>query len=112
LISIIESSNYTKDPVGYSTFNILFEVISAYGCVGISTGYPGRDLSFCGVWHSLSKLILAAVALRGRHRGLPVAIDNAIMLPSESNAQAWAEEENAVLGREHQQVGHLGPGIV
>ncbi|KAL4818665.1 cation transport protein-domain-containing protein [Aspergillus spinulosporus] len=112
LISIIESSNYTKDPVGYSTFNILFEVVSAYGCVGISTGYPGRDLSFCGVWHSLSKLILAAVALRGRHRGLPVAIDNAIMLPSESNAQAWTEEENAGLGREHQQVGHLGHGIV
>ncbi|KAL4766505.1 putative potassium transporter [Aspergillus foveolatus] len=96
----------------YSTFNIFFEVISAYGYVGISTGYPGRDLSFCGVWHSLSKLILAVVALRGRHRGLPVAIDNAIMLPSESNAQTWAEEENAVLGREHQQVGHLGPGIV
>ncbi|KAL5049610.1 hypothetical protein BDW71DRAFT_175098 [Aspergillus fruticulosus] len=111
-ISIIESSNYTKDPVGYSTFNILFEVISAYGCVGISTGYPGRDLSFCGVWHSLSKLILAAVALRGRHRGLPVAIDKAIMLPSESNAQAWAEEEDAVLRREHQQVGHCGPGAV
>ncbi|KAL4909920.1 hypothetical protein BDW74DRAFT_45729 [Aspergillus multicolor] len=106
-ISIIESSNYTKDPVGYSTFNILFEVISAYGCVGISTGYPGRDLSFCGVWHSLSKLILAAVALRGRHRGLPVAIDKAIMLPSESNAQAWAEEEDAVLRREQ-----AGPGAV
>ncbi|RDW90222.1 putative potassium transporter [Aspergillus mulundensis] len=106
-ISIIESSNYTKDPVGYSTFNILFEVISAYGCVGISTGYPGRDLSFCGVWHSLSKLILAAVALRGRHRGLPVAIDKAIMLPSESNAQAWAEEEDAVLRREQ-----VGPGAV
>ncbi|KAL3481932.1 cation transport protein-domain-containing protein [Aspergillus californicus] len=82
-ISIIESTNYTKDPVGYSTFNILFEVISAYGCVGISTGYPGRNLSFCGVWHALSKLILAAVALRGRHRGLPVAIDRAVMLPGE-----------------------------
>ncbi|KAL4977003.1 cation transport protein-domain-containing protein [Aspergillus desertorum] len=111
-ISIIESSNYTKDPVGYSTFNILFEVISAYGCVGISTGYPGRNLSFCGVWHSLSKLILAAVTLRGRHRGLPVAIDKAIMLPSESNVQGWAEEEDAVLRREHQQVGLRGPGAV
>ncbi|KAL4936841.1 hypothetical protein BDV06DRAFT_85111 [Aspergillus oleicola] len=92
-ISIIESSNYSRDPVSYSTFNILFEVISAYGCVGISTGYPGRDLSFCGVWHALSKLILAAVVLRGRHRGLPVAIDKAIMLPSESSA--WVEEEDA-----------------
>ncbi|KAL2853377.1 cation transport protein-domain-containing protein [Aspergillus pseudoustus] len=98
LISIIESNNYTKDPVAFSTFNILFEVISGYGCVGISTGYPGRNLSFCGVWHPLSKLILAAVALRGRHRGLPVAIDKAIMLPNES--QAWAEEEDAALRRE------------
>ncbi|KAL4880939.1 cation transport protein-domain-containing protein [Aspergillus karnatakaensis] len=94
-ISIIESSNYNSDPVGYSTFNILFEVISAYGCVGISTGYPGRNLSFCGVWHALSKLILAAVALRGRHRGLPVAIDKAIMLPSEAHASA--EEEDAAM---------------
>ncbi|KAL3467535.1 cation transport protein-domain-containing protein [Aspergillus heterothallicus] len=98
LISIIESNNYTRDPVAFSTFNILFEVISGYGCVGISTGYPGRDLSFCGVWHPLSKLILAAVALRGRHRGLPVAIDKAIMLPNES--QAWAEDEDAALRRE------------
>lgn len=107
-ISIIESSNYNRDPVGYSTFNILFEVISGYGCVGISTGYPGRDLSFCGVWHSLSKLILAAVALRGRHRGLPVAIDKAIMLPNESHA--WAEEEDAALRREQSRV--CGPASV
>ena len=33
--------------------------------------------------HPLSKLIICAVMLRGRHRGLPVAIDRAIMLPSE-----------------------------
>jgi Trk-type K+ transport system membrane component len=102
LISIIESNNYNKDPVAFSTFNILFEVVSGYGCVGISTGYPGRNLSFCGVWHPLSKLILAAVALRGRHRGLPVAIDKAIMLPSES--QAWAEEEDAALRHEQSQI--------
>jgi Trk-type K+ transport system membrane component len=102
LVSIIESNNYTTDPVAFSTFNILFEVVSGYGCVGISTGYPGRDISFCGVWHPLSKLILAAVALRGRHRGLPVAIDKAIMLPSES--QAWAEEEDAALRREQSQI--------
>ncbi|KAL4809291.1 cation transport protein-domain-containing protein [Aspergillus unguis] len=98
-ISIIESSNYERDPVGYSTFNILFEVVSAYGCVGISTGYPGKDISFCGVWHTLSKLILVAVILRGRHRGLPVAIDKAIMLPGESHA--WAEEEDAAIRGEH-----------
>ncbi|KAL3486159.1 hypothetical protein BJX62DRAFT_23917 [Aspergillus germanicus] len=65
LILIIESRNYTLDPVGYSTFNILFEVVSTYSCVGISIGYPGGNRSFCGVWHSPSKLILAVVALHG-----------------------------------------------
>ncbi|KAE8355361.1 cation transport protein-domain-containing protein [Aspergillus coremiiformis] len=97
-ISIAESSNFRRDPVSYSTFNIIFEVVSAYGCVGVSVGFPGKNSSFCGSWHTISKLILAAVTLRGRHRGLPVAIDQAIMLPSDS--LAWAEEEDAALRRE------------
>ncbi|KAF5861979.1 hypothetical protein ETB97_012302 [Aspergillus alliaceus] len=97
-ISIAESSNFNRDPVNYSTFNIIFEVVSAYGCVGVSVGYPGKNSSFCSAWHTISKLILAAVTLRGRHRGLPVAIDQAVMLPSDS--LAWAEEEDAALRRE------------
>ncbi|KAJ5359147.1 uncharacterized protein N7496_011560 [Penicillium cataractarum] len=97
-IAIAESDHYNNQPVAFSTFNIIFEVVSAYGCVGVSLGYPGKNYSFCGAWHTISKLILAAVALRGRHRGLPVAIDKAIMLPSES--LAWAEEEDAALRRE------------
>ena len=97
-IAIAESDHYSKQPVAFSTFNIIFEVVSAYGCVGLSVGYPGKNYSFCGAWHPISKLILAAVALRGRHRGLPVAIDKAIMLPSES--LAWAEEEDAARRRE------------
>jgi Trk-type K+ transport system membrane component len=84
--------------VQYSTFNILFEVVSTYGCVGINIGYPGKNVSFCGVWHSFSKLILAAVALRGRHRALPVAIDKAVMLPNES--LPWPEEEAASKDRQ------------
>ncbi|KAJ5614766.1 hypothetical protein N7528_008420 [Penicillium herquei] len=100
-IAIAESSHFNKQPVAFSTFNIIFEVVSAYGCVGVSVGYPGKNYSFCGAWHPISKLILAAVALRGRHRGLPVAIDKAIMLPTE--ALAWAEEEDAAFRRERTQ---------
>ena len=66
--------------------------------MGVSIGFPGKNSSFCGAWHPISKLILAAVTLRGRHRGLPVAIDRAVMLPSES--LAYAEEEDAALRRE------------
>ncbi|CAI7597372.1 unnamed protein product [Penicillium viridicatum] len=97
-IAIRESDHYEAQPVAFSTFNIIFEVVSAYGCVGVSLGFPGKNYSFCGAWHTISKLILAAVALRGRHRGLPVAIDKAIMLPSES--LAWAEEEDAAMRRD------------
>lgn len=41
------------------------------------------NFSFSGALRPLSKLIICAVMLRGRHRGLPVAIDRAVMLPAE-----------------------------
>lgn len=41
------------------------------------------NFSFCGALHTLSKLILCAVMIRGRHRGLPVALDRAVLLPHE-----------------------------
>ncbi|KAF7133916.1 hypothetical protein CNMCM5793_005382 [Aspergillus hiratsukae] len=90
----ISSSHYFGSAVAYSTSNIIFEVVSAYGCVGISVSFPRKNYSFCGSWHTISKLILADVTLRG----LPLAIDQAVMLPNES--LAWAEEEDAVLRRE------------
>lgn len=90
LIMIIESSHFNANPVVYSVFNFIFEIVSAYGCVGISVGVPWAAYSFSGSWQTLSKLILCAVMLRGRHRGLPVAIDKAILLPGEAN---WMQEE-------------------
>jgi Trk-type K+ transport system membrane component len=93
LIAIIETGQFNRDPVVFSVFNIIFEVVSAYGCVGISIGVPWNAYSFCGAWHTGSKLVLIAVMLRGRHRGLPVAIDRAILLPSAT--LGWAEEEDA-----------------
>ncbi|KAI4225220.1 MAG: hypothetical protein L6R36_004084 [Xanthoria steineri] len=97
-ITIVETSSFERDPVTYSTFNIIFEVISAYGTVGLSVGLPTAAYSFAGDWHVASKLILCAVMLRGRHRGLPVAIDRAILLPGEHLAAA--EEEDALIREE------------
>ena len=94
-ITITETGQFERNPEVFSTFNIIIETISAYGCVGISTGVPWAAYSFSGAWHVLSKLILCAVMIRGRHRGLPVAIDKAVMLPSKS--LAWAEEEDAAM---------------
>lgn len=92
-ITIIETGQYEADPVDYSVFNILFEVVSGYASVGISVGLPKVAYSFSGGWHALSKLILCFVMIRGRHRGLPVAIDRAVLLPDEHLAAA--EEEDA-----------------
>jgi Cation transport protein len=42
-----------------------------------------QNYSLSGAFRPLSKLIICFVMLRGRHRGLPVAIDRAVMLPLE-----------------------------
>ncbi|PLB51601.1 hypothetical protein P170DRAFT_422597 [Aspergillus steynii IBT 23096] len=97
-ITIAEYDHYQESSVAFGTFNIIFEVFSAYGRVGVSMEIPGTNYSFCGSWPTISKSILAAAILYGWHRESPVAIDKAIMLPSES--LAWAEEENAALQRE------------
>lgn len=82
-ISVIETRHFLGDPLTYSVFNIMFEVVSAYGTVGISTGLPYAAYSFSGGWYVGSKLVLCLVMLRGRHRGLPVALDRAVRLPGE-----------------------------
>ncbi|KAF3762130.1 TrkH-domain-containing protein, partial [Cryphonectria parasitica EP155] len=89
-ISTIETRHFLDDPVTYSVFNVIFEVVSAYGTVGISTGIPNVAYSFSGGWYTGSKLVLCLVMLRGRHRGLPVALDRAVRLPRE---QLHREEE-------------------
>ena len=102
---IVESASFEADPAVFSVFNVIFEVVSAYGCVGISVGLPNEAYSFCGAWRTLSKLILCAVMIRGRHRGLPVAIDKAVLLPGEEHNQA--EEEDAAIRMER--AASLGP---
>lgn len=99
LIMIIEGSAFSRDPVTFSVFNFLFEIVSAYGCVGISVGVPYADYSFCGSWQTLSKLILCVVMLRGRHRGLPVAIDKAVLLPGDQTGEAEEDDGRIRLAR-------------
>ncbi|KAJ1325332.1 Trk/Ktr/HKT type cation transporter [Microdochium nivale] len=92
-ITIIETDHFLGDPVTYSVFNILFEVVSAYGCVGISLGVPWNNFSFAGGLYPGSKLVLVLVMLRGRHRGLPVALDRAVQLPSDDMEDVEDQED-------------------
>ncbi|KAF4444971.1 hypothetical protein F53441_11025 [Fusarium austroafricanum] len=97
IIMIIETDHFLKQPLAYSVFNVLFEVVSAYGCVGLSMGIPGQSYSMAGGMHRGSKFVLCLVILRGRHRGLPVALDKAVRLPGEKLARE--EEEDSQIRR-------------
>ncbi|OCF43255.1 potassium ion transporter [Kwoniella heveanensis CBS 569] len=69
--------------VWFNIFRILFECTSAYSVIGLSLGTPNNNFSFSGEFGTASKIVIILVMLRGRHRGLPVAIDRAILLPKE-----------------------------
>ena len=93
LICIAESSKImdANDPA-FNVFAIMFETTSAYGNVGLSLGHPSVLTSLCGQFAVFSKVVICAMMLRGRHRGLPYAIDRAIMLPGEYNEEGQERE--------------------
>jgi Trk-type K+ transport system membrane component len=53
-----------------TVFKIIFEIISAFGAVGLTLGYPSVASSFATVLSPASKTILVITMLMGRHRGL------------------------------------------
>lgn len=67
-----------------SMFAALFEIVSAYGTVGLSLGYPNTNASLSAQFSVLGKLVIIAMMIRGRHRGLPYGLDRAVLLPSEN----------------------------
>ncbi|KAJ4816102.1 High-affinity potassium transporter [Rhynchospora pubera] len=89
---IIERRRLQLDPLNFSALNVIFEVVSAYGNVGISTGYACSRLqklhpdmscvdqpySFAGWWSDGGKLLIAFVMLYGRLKKF-----------SEKNGKAW-----------------------
>ncbi|KAL1889853.1 low affinity potassium transporter [Ceratocystis pirilliformis] len=83
LLAIVEGSKVQDDK--FSMWAVLFEVISAYGTVGMSLGYSGVNTSLSGKFSVIGKLVIIAMQIRGRHRGLPYGLDRAILLPNEQH---------------------------
>ncbi|KAK3131206.1 hypothetical protein QOZ80_6BG0503450 [Eleusine coracana subsp. coracana] len=83
LVCVTERRSLSSDPLNFSTFNMVFEVISAYRNVGLSIGYSCSRLlrpedasvchdqpySFSGWWSDQGKLLLVLLMLCGRLKG-------------------------------------------
>jgi len=59
-------------------FKIIFELISAYGTVGLSLGFQNQAVSFSGYWCKASQFLLILTMILGRLRGLPDSIDASV----------------------------------
>ncbi|GMJ01270.1 high-affinity K+ transporter 1 [Hibiscus trionum] len=78
LVCITERENITQDPLNFNVFNIVLEVVSAYGSVGFTMGYSCKRrlkgaancedkwYGFAGRWSDSGKAILIAVMFFGR----------------------------------------------
>lgn len=112
IISIVEGDRL-QDETKYAAFTIfavLFEIVSAYGTVGLSLGYPNVNASFSSQFRVLSKLVIIAMQIRGRHRGLPYALDRAILLPSESLQRKELEDAERRLRRRNSMMSEVSAG--
>ncbi|GMG03912.1 unnamed protein product [Aspergillus oryzae] len=94
LISVTEGKRIQQThgrDFAFSLFPLLFEIVSAYGTVGLSLGYPKTETSLSAQFNPVSKLIIIAMQVRGRHRGLPHALDHAILLPCDVHQDQQGE---------------------
>ncbi|KAI9807206.1 MAG: hypothetical protein M1825_005924 [Sarcosagium campestre] len=107
IIAIAEGNRIENtNDYAFTTFSVLFEIVSAYGTVGLSLGYPNVNASFSSQFKTVSKLVIVAMEIRGRHRGLPYRLDRAILLPSESlhakedqDARKRLNRRNSIISR-------------
>ena len=99
IICIAEGPRLNKGNIRFSVFSVLFEIISAYGTVGLSLGFPNVNASLSYEFTTLSKLVIIAMMIRGRHRGLPYSLDRAIMLPDKDMQRLDRVQEHHAIRR-------------
>ncbi|OJJ52160.1 hypothetical protein ASPSYDRAFT_52411 [Aspergillus sydowii CBS 593.65] len=102
IIAIVEGDRLENtNQYSFQIWSVLFEVVSAYGTVGLSLGYPRQ-------FKILSTLVIIAMQLRGRHRGLPYSLDRAILLPSESLNKKEVDDSGRRMRRRASNLSQMG----
>jgi Trk-type K+ transport system membrane component len=96
VICLIETTHIDESPSLYSLFNILFEVISAYGTFGLSMTPRGAAVSLSSYFYTGSKVVVCALMMLGRHRGLPQALDAAIVFKRAARIEVQLKERQSV----------------
>jgi Trk-type K+ transport system membrane component len=74
--------------------SVIYECVSAFGCVGGSLGGMTPGTSQSADYQPTSKLVIILLMYRGRHRSLPAKIDRAVLLPSEQLERSDTEEQH------------------
>ncbi|KAK2962726.1 K+ Transporter [Blattamonas nauphoetae] len=86
VVLIVSEARRVDDVTANVTpLKVLFEVSSAYGTVGLSTGAvapTNLSLSFCASLNVFSRLVLTFLMLLGKHREMPTSIDRSISVSS------------------------------
>lgn len=109
LLAITEGGKLKRQE--FSMFDVLFEIVSAYGTVGLSMGVMNVDASLCSQFSTLGKLLIIAMEIRGRHRGLPYGLDRAVILPSESRFRNENEERQPTFPRSNTGTSAVASGV-
>jgi Trk-type K+ transport system membrane component len=78
LLAYSENSLMKETDQYTNLFSLLFEVISAYGNVGLSLVAPNIPYSFSGEFTALGKWIIIWVMMFGKHKGMPELYDEAV----------------------------------
>jgi len=71
ILSFTEDNLMQEQPTTFSIWFIFFEIISAYGNVGLSMGIPGKPYSLSGDFSKMGYLVIIFVMFMGKHRGMP-----------------------------------------
>lgn len=110
IIAIAEGDRLSNtNQYAFTLFSVLFEIVSAYGTVGLSLGYPEINASFSAEFSVVSKLVVIAMQIRGRHRGLPYELDRAVLLPSDSLHRKEDEDAAKRIQRRNSSISNLEP---